>query len=264
MLARPYLPKSFNIFRLAPPNSPLKIELFLIEMCPANQIERRLSAPQHFTFMEPSKCQIPKFFELLSRDDQEEYKLMQSALSRVDYRNNRNFRVVKFQEILMRIREFCEKADGAASTRRFVCGVCHFDNCLALNIRQLNVLIDKCKSSINGSLKRMGLATVPLKGPVLAAFLAKIPQLESNTSELREWSVRVYVAWTPRPLLSPPPKLAAAAPNQTTVPTPPPCLGQLQEFANTRQTAEQVWSEPEDDFCLMPTFLQNDIFDAEF
>jgi hypothetical protein len=211
--------------------------------------------------MEPSNRQIPNFFELLSHDDQEEYKLMQSTLSRVDHRDNRHFRGATFGEILARIREFCEKPDGNASARCLVCGVCHFDNCVALNNRQLRVLTDKCKSSINGSLKRIGVATVPLKGAVLTALLAKLPQIESNIAELREWSVRVFVAWTPRPLFSPPPKLPVIAPNQI-VHTPPPSLGQVEEFTNAKHAADKVWSEPDDDLCLTPNFLQDDRFEG--
>jgi hypothetical protein len=234
------------------------MSLFLSGKCPANRFELSIFGSPHFTFMSESNSQTPKFFDLLSHEDQKEYKLMRSGLSHVDYGHNGTLRVLKFQEILSRIREFCEKPDGSSWTRYLVCGVCHFDRCLVLNIRQLGILIDKCKSSISGSLNRMGLARAPLKGPVLKAFLEKIPQIESDFAELREWSVRVFVAWAPRPVFSPPPKLAVIAPtpNQTAL-TPPPSIGEVEELTATKDAAEKIWSEPDDDLCLTPSFLHD-------
>jgi hypothetical protein len=109
-------------------------------------------------------------------------------------------------------------------------------------------------------------ATVALKGPVLDAFLATIPQLKSNYNALREWSVRTFTAWTPTsatPAKAPQQSPAPAAP---VVNTPPPSLGQIDGFllGHGRQPPENnVWPQHYDNFCLMPSFFEgDDRFDA--
>jgi hypothetical protein len=206
--------------------------------------------------MESGHLQQPRFFDLLSSDDQEKYQSLRSVLSSSDCRNNRNQRLDKFQEMFAVIREFCDRSDDGDADRFLVCGVCPLDGCVAINIRQLHILLDKCKSSINGSFQRMGSATVALKGHVLDTFLAKIPQLKSNYNELREWSVRIFPAWAS--MSAWPPKVPQLSP---VVITPPPSLGQIDGFClggGRRPADDNVWTKPDDDFCLTPSFFEGD------
>jgi hypothetical protein len=105
----------------------------------------------------------------------------------------------------------------------------------------------------------MGSATVALKGPVLDAFLAKIPQLKSNYNELREWSVRTFAAWTPKSATPARALHLSPVPAAPVVITPPPSLGQIDGFflgAGRQPPEDNVWTQHDDDFCLTPSFLE--------
>jgi hypothetical protein len=223
--------------------------------------------------MNSARVELPRFFDLLSSEDIEKYQSLQSVLSSSDCRNNRNQRLDKFQEMLGVIREFCERFDDGDADRFLACGVCPLEGCVAINIRQLHVLLGKCKSSINGSFQRMGSATVALKGPVLDAFLARIPQLKSNYNEIREWSVRTFTSWPPRSATPAKVPQMSPVPGAPVVITPPPSLGQIDGFClgGERQSHEDnVWMQRDDVFCLTPSFFEGDYrfggwsgFDAE-
>jgi hypothetical protein len=115
---------------------------------------------------------------------------MRSVLASSDRRNNRNQRLDLFKETLTAIRQYCEKSEENMANRYLVCGICPLSHGLAINIRQLRTLLEKCKSSINGSFQRMGYATFPIKDSVLRDFLSKLPMLKDKINDLREWSVR--------------------------------------------------------------------------
>jgi hypothetical protein len=145
----------------------------------------------------------------------------------------------KFQAILVLIREFCEDSP----ERCLVCGFCTLAEGLAINIRQLRLLVTKCKSWINGSFQRMGWLGLSLKDAMLDEFLSKVPSLRANFSELREWSVRVG-KFSQEPL----------------VPTPPPSLGEIPSIPPPPRPSENPWSGA-DDFA--PTFFHGG-WDADF
>ncbi|OHT10125.1 hypothetical protein TRFO_20648 [Tritrichomonas foetus] len=139
----------------------------------------------------------PKYFEMLSSDDQKSFLELQSRLSSKKLRNNRGQRLSKFSEILHSIQSFVCKGDENDSIRALVCGVAWLPRGIAINTRQLSILIDKCKSSINGSLQRMGYIPVQTKGDQTSELVEKIPFLKNNFPELREWTVRQLAVSTP-------------------------------------------------------------------
>jgi hypothetical protein len=85
--------------------------------------------------------------------------------------------------------------------RCLVCGVIWLPGSIAINTRQLRLLIDKCKSSINGSLHRMGYSSVTSRGDTSKQLIESVPQLRGNFGELRQWTVRQIGAQTPQPAM---------------------------------------------------------------
>jgi hypothetical protein len=90
------------------------------------------------------------------------------------------------------VSEYCEQPDGSAAARCLACGVCPLAQGVAINVRQLRLLLQGCKSSINGSFQQLGCVTLPLRGAALDELLSKLPSLRGNFAELREWSVRTF------------------------------------------------------------------------
>lgn len=103
----------------------------------------------------------------------------------------------------MAIQGYCIHRDEDDWKRCLVCGICWIQNSVAINTRQLGLLIDKCKSSINGSLQKMGYNTLQSREESSAYLVEAIPFLLNNYMELREWTVRLFAAATPQPGLPP-------------------------------------------------------------
>lgn len=143
----------------------------------------------------------PKFYNLLTDPDKAAYTRLRSALSSHVCRNRRGKRLETFAEMLAAIQTFCIRGEQDDWKRCLVCGVCWLSSGIAVNTRQLSLLIDKCKSSINGSLQKLGYSTIQSKNDSSTALTDFIPVLKNNFSELREWSVRMFVAATPQPNL---------------------------------------------------------------
>lgn len=132
----------------------------------------------------------PPHWDLLSDEDKEIYKGIYQALSAPTNRNKRNKRIDDFKEIIDAIMLFINQNETDAWKRRLVCGICKLSNGIAVNIAQLRKLIFKCKASINGSLKLMGYDSVVSKTTSCSELFEKIPYLKTNTTEMRQWTVR--------------------------------------------------------------------------
>ena len=141
----------------------------------------------------------PKYIEMLTPADVSQYNALRATLSSKVCRYNRGTRVKTFQEMLNAIKTFCCRGDENDWKRCLVCGVCWLPNGIAVNNRQFSLLIDKCKSSINGSLQRMGYGTVQSRQESTKMLCEAIPYLSGKFFELREWSVRQFNAFTPQP-----------------------------------------------------------------
>lgn len=143
----------------------------------------------------------PKFFRLLSEADILAYNQLRSDLSSPNCRNRRNKRLETFSEMLNSIKSFAIRKDEDDWKRCLVCGVLWLNNGIAINTRQLRLLINKCKSSINGSLHRMGYSTVMCRGDTSNQLVEMIPLLKNNFAELRQWTVRQANVCTPQPAI---------------------------------------------------------------
>jgi hypothetical protein len=141
-----------------------------------------------------AEAQTPSFFEYLSRSDQEAYRSLQTRLSSSDNRYKRHKRLDILQRLLDEIRDFCIRGDDRDSSRSIVCGVCWLTtDRIATNIRQLQVLLNKSKSSINGSLAKLPYAIIPTRGEDWDQLILHLPRIGRNYAEQREWTIRVKV-----------------------------------------------------------------------
>ena len=141
--------------------------------------------------------ETPYYFEFLSPEDQKQYKEMKERISSSEKNFKKNKRIECFQDALDCIQQFCVRNDGEDWKRYLVCGICWMDQDIAINTRQLRILIDKCKSSINGALSKMGYGTLPIKSQISANLVNYIPYLKGNFVEQRQWTVRRKVQYSP-------------------------------------------------------------------
>ena len=134
----------------------------------------------------------PRYLELLNAEDLAKFRVLQQTLSSQACRNCRNKRVETFGEMLTVVRLFCMRNDDDDWKRCLACGVCWYQQYLCINIRQFHLLIDKCKSSINGSLHRLSFVMIPNRVHCMNIIGDAIPYLKEHPSEAREWSVREF------------------------------------------------------------------------
>ncbi|KAH0787822.1 potassium/sodium hyperpolarization-activated cyclic nucleotide-gated channel 1 [Histomonas meleagridis] len=204
----------------------------------------------------------PKFFQLLDPQDQADYTKLKEALTSRYCRNRRGKRLETFVESLNAIRNFCVRGKEDDWKRCLVCGIFWIPNGIAINTRQLGIFIDRCKSSINGSLQKMGFSAIQNHENSTSIVLKVIPFLTNNYAELREWTVRTFAAVTPQPNL---PTYNTNTIHSFSSPAPNPC-----NSSNSSPKTEADCSESEpsvnadkagfeddvyDDFCLTPSFL---------
>ena len=152
--------------------------------------------------------QLPNFWNLLSELDRYQYNMLRASFSAAQCnKNQRNKRVENFTETLEAIKRYCCRGDANDWRRSLVCGVCWLPEGIAINTRQLKILIFKCKSSINGSLHKMGLSVNLGRTEAANAIVMSIPYLKDNLNELRQWTVRQTGAQCVSPISPPTPQI---------------------------------------------------------
>lgn len=206
----------------------------------------------------------PKFYDILNEDDRQRYCTLRTTLSSNLCRNCRGKRLENFNEMLAAIKSFCMRGDDDDWKRCLVCGVCWLPVGIAINNRQFSLLISKCKSSINGSLQRMGFGTIQSRSESTKVLSDALPLLKDNFVELREWSVRQYVANTPQPtnpIVQKPPVLpepfASPNPSLPTMPINP------QTSWVPPSLSEPMLAQPDKDVPDLPP-LNDDSLDPSF
>lgn len=145
---------------------------------------------------------LPNFWDLLSDHDKRGYKTLKSALESGSCKRNRGHRIEAFDNILEAIHRYAERRDENDWRRFLVCGVCWMDNMLAINTRQLRLLISKCKSSINGSFQKLGYSTNSSHTESWKFLFDKIPLLKDNFNELRQWTIRCRMTQIQQPIIA--------------------------------------------------------------
>lgn len=152
----------------------------------------------------PQAFVVPRFWNLLSDTDKFQYNRMRAAMSAPSNKNQRNKRIETFSESLEMIRKYAVRGESDDWRRCLVCGVFWLPEGLAINTHQLRILIFKCKSSINGSLQKMGYAASLGRTEAATAMVGSVPFLKDNATELRQWTVRRQGNGEPGLFSSPP------------------------------------------------------------
>jgi hypothetical protein len=128
--------------------------------------------------------------QLLSEADRAAYAHLQVVVARSTFSSPRNQRVKSFAGALDVIRQFVMRDDSEDSLRGMACGLYWLPDGIAVDVHEVRLLVPRCKSSINGSLHKLGY-THSLARLQCAEVLTKIfPLLRQQTAELRKWSIR--------------------------------------------------------------------------
>jgi hypothetical protein len=137
-----------------------------------------------------SSIQLPLYWSLLSDPDKMAYGSMRQALSSSACKHRRHHSTEINQDILNTLRGFVMRGDADDWKRALVCGVCWLNGAIAINTRQLRLLLSKCKSSVNAMFQNIGYATVPTTSDYGGALAAFFPVIKDNFTELRKWTIR--------------------------------------------------------------------------
>jgi hypothetical protein len=153
------------------------------------------------TFPPPRPEPSPDYWDYLSDADKIDYsRLQRDFAGKIGVAKQvRNNRLGTFDGIIGCVRHFAERGDDNDWRRFLVCGVCWLDNGIAVNTRQLRLLLSKCKSSINGSLQKMGYTTNVSHSESWKILSPHIPLLKDHFSELRQWTIRFKSDLPPPP-----------------------------------------------------------------
>lgn len=140
---------------------------------------------------------LPQYWNLLTDVDKNGYHNLKMAFNAGSIKRNRGHRIETFDGILDAIRRYAEQGNENDWKRFLVCGVCWMDQAIAINTRQLRLLISKCKSSINGSLQKLGFSTNTSHSESWKILFSRIPLLKDNFTEIRQWTIRYRIPPTP-------------------------------------------------------------------
>lgn len=157
------------------------------------QLAGQLEKMEKPTVREASSDILPEYWDLLSETDKLDYQSLKVTFNADSFRRNRGHRIETFDGILDTIRRYAEKGDDDDWKRFLVCGVCWMDRAIAINTRQMRILIAKCKSSINGSLQKMGYSTNTSHSESWKILFSRIPLLKDNFTEIRQWTIRYKI-----------------------------------------------------------------------
>lgn len=145
-------------------------------------------------------AELPLFWELLNDIDRDSYVRMRIALSSPACKHRRHHSVEINGEILNSVRNFVVRGDGDDWKRALVCGICWMPEAVAVNTRQLRLLLSKCKSSINTLFQNLGYSTIPASSEFTGSLVRVFPLLKDNFAELRKWTPRIVGAVPGRPI----------------------------------------------------------------
>ncbi|EAY11882.1 hypothetical protein TVAG_362620 [Trichomonas vaginalis G3] len=139
----------------------------------------------------------PLYWGMLNPIDMQRYNYLRLALSSSETKNQRNRRIATFTEAMEAVRGFAIRGDSNDKLRCLVCGIAWLPEGIAINTHQLKLLISRCKSSINGSLQKLGFTENLGRTAAANAMIAQYSFLKENSTELRKWSVRRKPSSTP-------------------------------------------------------------------
>ena len=160
---------------------------------------------------------LTQYWHLLSDMDKYQYSSMRVNISSDKFKNQRNKRIENCKDIMLAIKAFCLQGNNDDWKRCLVCGMFWHPDGIGINTHQLRTLIFKCKSSINGSLQKLGFDDTLGRTETANAIVRMFPILKDRTSEIRQWTIRRYAM---RAKISLPKPLVEPIINMTSVPEP--------------------------------------------
>lgn len=190
------------------------------------------------------------YYWMLNDYDKYQYNCLKYALASSASKNQRNMRITNFNEAIEAIKCFAIRGDKDDKLRSLVSGICWLKDGIAINTHQLKALIGKCKSSINGSLQKMGYAQNISRAEAITALTNYFPFLKDNASEIRKWSVRQNPNSEAKFLCSPPTP-PQEAPKVT---SPVSITVQGEQQIEMPEPAEYIEEAPMDDSLSIDTF----------
>lgn len=128
--------------------------------------------------------------KLLSPSDLEGYMQLRDRFHTEVANAKRGEKVEMFNKRLKIIKEYVVKHDENDWKRSFATGVIFMENSIAINIKQLILLMGKCKSSINGSLHQLGYIARPASKETDEQIVLTIPIFSRDRRELKKWTIR--------------------------------------------------------------------------
>jgi hypothetical protein len=126
----------------------------------------------------------------LSEQDKFLYVCLKSSVASKAAKSLRNLRLDTFSDTLDAIKTFICRNDKDDPLRGMVCGIFWLADGLAVNIHRLRQLVPKCKSSINGSLQKLGFTVNLGRSECAQTITAVFPVLKENNAEIRKWTIR--------------------------------------------------------------------------
>lgn len=135
--------------------------------------------------------QMPVFYNLLNDADKEAYNKMRITLSSPACKHRRHHSKELNREIVNTIKSFVVRNDPEDWKRALVTGIAWLPNAIAINTRQLRLLLSKCKSSINALFQNLGYYTIPTTNDYSSSIISCFPLLKDNFAELRKWTIRL-------------------------------------------------------------------------
>lgn len=132
----------------------------------------------------------PLFIDLLNDEDRIKYSELREQFSLPKYKNRRNKSNNVFKTMIQSIKSFIDKNETDKWKRSLVCGIVWVDDMIIINTHQLRILIDKCKSSINGSFQSIGYEALPSGEEYISHIISLYPFMKNNYAELRQWTAR--------------------------------------------------------------------------
>lgn len=133
---------------------------------------------------------IPAFWDLLNERDRVEYTRIRLTLSSSACKHRRHHSKEINMEIMNTIKQFVVRNEADDWRRALVCGICWINDGLAINTRQLRILLSKCKSSINAMFQNIGYAAVPSRSELTDLLTDYFPIIKDNFTEVRKWTIR--------------------------------------------------------------------------
>jgi hypothetical protein len=130
---------------------------------------------------------FPTFWGILSDPDRDQYLRLRSLIANAESRQS------AFADVIDMVRHFVVRHDGDDPKRSAACGICWIEDKIALNVRELRLLLGKCKSTVNGRLHKRGFSTIIGRAETSEIIMRAMPLLGDNQAELRRWTVRQRV-----------------------------------------------------------------------